>query len=112
MTWRKRNGAALRPSARRVMAALCRFVRGHGYPPTLRELVRACGWAAGSINWASELLGELEDAGYLTLGRPQQARAIKLLRDEHGEPWGPRWPATLTLGSGAVLHAVPWGGGG
>ena len=75
--------AGLSESERRALGFIETRITEHGYPPSVREILEACGFA--SKNSVHKLLRRLEAKGYIELV-PGEARGIKLLRPTKGIP--------------------------
>ena len=75
--------ASLSESERRALEFIEARITEHGYPPSVREILEACGFA--SKNAVHKLLRRLEAKGYIELV-PGEARGIKLLRPTKGIP--------------------------
>jgi repressor LexA len=64
-----------------ILRSLIRWMREHGYPPTIRELGREVGLA--STRSVSDHLVRLEELGFIRRHR-DQSRAIEILREPDG----------------------------
>ena len=70
-----------------VLRSLIRWMREHGYPPTMRELGHAVGLS--STRSVSDHLVRLEELGFIRRHR-DQSRAIEVLREPDGAFASPR----------------------
>jgi repressor LexA len=70
-----------------ILRSLIRWMREHGYPPTIRELGREVGLA--STRSVSDHLVRLEELGFIRRHR-DQSRAIEILREPDGAFTVPR----------------------
>jgi len=75
--------ASLSESERRALEFIEARITEYGYPPTVREILEACGFA--SKNAVHKLLRRLEAKGYIELV-PGEARGIRLLKPTKGIP--------------------------
>ena len=64
-----------------ILRSLIRWMREHGYPPTIRELGHEVGLA--STRSVSDHLVRLEELGFIRRHR-DQSRAIEILREPDG----------------------------
>lgn len=72
----------LTPRQEEVLRALCRWLREHGYPPSMRELGEAVGLS--STRSVSDYLVRLEELGFIRRHR-DRSRAIEVLREPDDE---------------------------
>ncbi len=75
--------ASLSESEKRALEFIEARITEHGYPPSVREILEACGFA--SKNAVHKLLRRLEAKGYIELV-PGEARGIRLVRPTKGIP--------------------------
>ena len=88
-----------------IWTFLTRYVDGHGYPPTVREIGQAVGLASPSTVHAH--LANLERAGLIKRD-PTKPRALELRRDPRPEPASPdvhRLPLVGEIAAGGPLLA-------
>ena len=71
--------SSLSPRQRRILSFLREYIEEHGYPPSLREIGRACGISSTSV--VDFNLKALEREGYIRRD-PEISRGIELVRGE------------------------------
>jgi repressor LexA len=76
-----RNSRELTLRQKEVLETLCRWLRDHGYPPSIRELGEELNLA--STRSVHDHLGTLERKGYIRRRR-DRSRAIEVLRQPEG----------------------------
>lgn len=75
----------LRPRTRDVLTALTAAIQDKGYPPSIRQLAKAVGLTSPSS--VKHHLDILDEMGYIRR-TPGQPRALELLKDVTGKPYG------------------------
>ena len=63
-----------------VFDYVCQYMAEHGYPPSMRNIARACQMSLGTVAYN---LDKLEAWGWLTR-EPHVARSLRILREPRG----------------------------
>jgi len=106
---RRGKGDGLSQRQERILSFLHEFFDERGYPPSIREIVTACGISSTSV--VDYNLRILQEKGYIRRDGPKLSRGIELL-DRRGRGAGARIPVLGFIAAGEpipVPSAETWG---
>lgn len=108
---RRRSGSGLSQRQERILTFLHDFFNERGYPPSIREIVAACGISSTSV--VDYNLRILQEKGYLRRDGPKLSRGIELLgRKNRDTGMASRVPLLGFIAAGEpipVPSAETWG---